>query len=232
MMNEIKRFFPVLFSIFLVFGIVGTSNATTYEYNFDTLDAGDTSAKIELYMENTLPKDDNVVVDLETKAKNDSTSSLYNDVEDIYIQSGVAGTTVAGTTIEIYFEDRNITQIGFDWEGVGEKAGDRFLVYADDEIEPFFSHLYTELFFGVYYGRGISDLGTSVSIKFVTSVKTLTFRNEFDGGFVALDNLWIENSGDVPPIHPVPEPATMLLFGSGLIGLAVVGRKKMKKVTG
>lgn len=29
--------------------------------------------------------------------------------------------------------------------------------------------------------------------------------------------------------QPVPEPATMLLFGSGLIGIAVVGRRKLLK---
>ncbi len=43
------------------------------------------------------------------------------------------------------------------------------------------------------------------------------------------NRLWEFAINDPAVLYPLPEPATMLLLGSGLIGIVGVGRRKMRK---
>jgi len=56
-------------------------------------------------------------------------------------------------------------------------------------------------------------------------VKVQRISGNFRVSYVALGGSFSE--GTCP--NPVPEPATMLLFGTGLIGLAAAGRRKLTK---
>ena len=56
----------------------------------------------------------------------------------------------------------------------------------------------------------------------------LLFASNIDFICEAIDGVCFE--GDLTfNASPIPEPATMLLFGTGLIGVAAFGRKKLFK---
>jgi hypothetical protein len=91
--------------------------------------------------------------------------------------------------------------------------GETTLTFIDPPIDPSIEGIENNNTDPPIKGEGNGDSNTSFSTD---SGKTFTFFNStFNSG---------NNS-----ITPVPEPTTMLLIGSGLIGLAGYGRKKLFK---
>lgn len=99
--------------------------------------------------------------------------------------------------------------------------GDEFALYFDGQLTPWTSKSYdpSNLFQGEY-----------TNLLLLPGTHTITFHvTKLVNGTYLSGMALACFSGVVPATAPVPEPATMLLLGSGLMGVAAVSRKNFFK---
>jgi hypothetical protein len=139
-----------------------------------------------------------------------------------------------GFDTEVFFKYDSGWQVSLnntDWSTIGETFGFYYGVYTGGKYDSTLDYLW---YSDSQYNRKFED-GKYVAVDTgVDHVRTIF--DGFDSLTIQLDDQlgggdrdWDDMTVRAHDLQPVPEPATLLLLGSGLVGVVGVGRKKWFK---
>jgi hypothetical protein len=209
-----KKVLMVFVGMLMVFGMVGPASATSTTFNFSL-----GGLTLDQYMDTTFGSN----VDISNLGPYTS-SQIFGGSAAIRTtsSSGSLDFDPSGSGLPSTFK---ILSVSFTWGVYDSTSGYDFVLDVYNDANSSWVHDY-------FTKSGVSDnaYGPSGLLVFDSSMEVTRLQiHDSSSHDVGIDDLVINDNRTVDPPGAAPEPATMLLLGSGLVGLAGFARRRFKK---
>jgi hypothetical protein len=172
---------------------------------------------------------DSLAIDTVTFTADDKTFQIGSTYSGSYNTSGqYLGNTTTGFSAITFSFSSTVDAFGFNWGGSDTTWTLTAYDPSDNPLESYNIPAVGSSNSGDFFGLAVNDIAYA-TLGQNGSWSQLSFLGLASLGLNLNDEIFIDNFSYANDALPTPEPATMLLFGSGLIGLGAVRRKFTRK---